>query len=163
MRRPDVLEMLLCAGGTTTGSPSNVESAEVFDSRRNEWRVVANMNVKRCAHAAVTLNDHVIVSGGYDGKMVLSFAERYNVTTNSWSPIGDMLNARYHHALANLNGTIYALGGRGKDNKVVRTVERYDAERNSWQLASPLQCARYAHAAASWQVSLSSNCAYIVS
>ncbi|MCZ6851483.1 MAG: hypothetical protein O7F17_07575, partial [Planctomycetota bacterium] len=64
----------------------------------------------------------------------------------AWLEVAPMITARYAHAVACVNGFIYAIGGIG-DSGVLASVERYDttAEAPTWDAASvpDLNVARY--------------------
>eukprot|EP01052_Picozoa_sp_SAG31_P076297 SAG31_NODE_35564_length_322_cov_0.439462_1_plen_107_part_11 len=53
----------------------------------------------------------IIVICGYDGSALFSRGERYDPSTNAWSPIASMGTARAAHAAAAIDGLLYAIGG----------------------------------------------------
>ena len=53
-----------------------------------------------------------------------------------------MAEARYRHAVAVLDGKLYAVGGGNYDDGVLSSVERYDLALNAWETVAPMGTAR---------------------
>ena len=53
--------------------------------------------------------------------------ERFNVKSQSWEAIPDMLTGRDGHELATMENFVYAVGGIG-----VTGVEKFDPKNNTW-------------------------------
>lgn len=49
---------------------------ERYDIEKDEWEIVASLNVARRALSAVTLPDGIYVMGGFDGFNYLSSVEK---------------------------------------------------------------------------------------
>ena len=52
-----------------------------------------------------------------------------------------MAEARYDHAVAVLDGKLYAVGGLNDDGGILSSVERYDPATNAWEEVAPLPSA----------------------
>jgi hypothetical protein len=67
---------------------------------------------RRCGLALVALDGSLYASGGYnDAKECSQTVEKYDVITNAWVSVASMLVPRSRHAMAALNGRLYAIGG----------------------------------------------------
>mmetsp|Transcript_7159 Transcript_7159/g.21591 ORF Transcript_7159/g.21591 Transcript_7159/m.21591 type:complete len:90 (+) Transcript_7159:102-371(+) len=76
----------------------------------------------------------------------LPMVERYDFETKAWEAAPPMAEARIYHAMAVLEGKLYAVGG---DNDVainvgasLSSVERYDPAQNAWETVAPMGTAR---------------------
>ena len=77
----------------------------------------------------------------------LSMVERYDLTTKAWEEVAPMAEARYAHAVAVLDGKLYALGGVILNDPngyggYLSSVKRYDAATNAWEAVAPMATAR---------------------
>ena len=77
--------------------------------------------------------------GGYNSG-TLSSVERYNPAENAWQAVAPMATARYAHAVAVLDGKLYAVGRY--DDGFLSSVERYDPAAGAWEAVAPLAEAR---------------------
>ena len=55
-----------------------------------------------------------------------------------------MATARQEHAVAVLDGKLYAVSGENDDDGILSSVERYDPAANAWEAVAPMATARYA-------------------
>ena len=76
----------------------------------------------------------------------LSSVERYDPATNAWEAVASMATARDSHALAVLDGKLYAVGGN--DGAFLSSVEQYDPALDAWEAVAPIAEAREAHGVA---------------
>ena len=143
-------QLLLCVGGQG-GNNSGTEAA-VYDCNTDSWRSAAPSNNKHSYTAAVAWNGTVVVAGG-DFPMTDS-VEQFDPQTNTWTALPNLLVARSHHSLVNMDGKLYVIGGLGSDGKqVLSSVERYDAETKTWTQLATLGTARRRLACALCKVS----------
>lgn len=68
-------EVLFAVGGWCSGDAIN--SVERYEPRKNEWRLVAPMNKRRCGVGVAVLNDLLYAVGGHDGQSYLNSVERW--------------------------------------------------------------------------------------
>ena len=89
------------------------------------------------------------MTGGSNIDAVFSSVERYDTLTNSWTTVAPMSTARQKHAVAALDGKLYACGGWHVSNRTALTsVERYDPDTDSWETVAPMKTARSESSAA---------------
>ena len=88
----------------------------------------------RVNHAATLLGDgRVLVTGGFDGAVVLSLAELFDPSTNTWSSAGNMAAARSQHSATLLaNGRVLVAG---RCPGALASAELYDPATNTWSAA----------------------------
>ena len=72
----------------------------------------------------------------------LPMVERYDFETKAWEAVAPMAEARDDHALAGLDGKLYAVGGQNYDDGRLSSVERYDPAVGAWEAVAPMVAAR---------------------
>jgi N-acetylneuraminic acid mutarotase len=122
---------VLVAGGDS-GAGHALASAEVYDAGTGTWHTTAgDMTDARQAAAAALLDDGtVLVTGGESarsGGEVLASAERYDPSTDAWTPAGTLAAARKEHMLTALDdGRALVVGGNpGGRDRGLTGVERF--------------------------------------
>ena len=148
-----------------TGKPGwyPVSNAWVFDLDTQAWSALPAMSTPRGALAAVAVGTKVYVVGGaripegadlpnglYGGgpTELLGTNEVFDTATNRWSLLSPMPTPRNHHALAAIDGKIYAIGGRvgscfsGGWSSNVAANELYDVAADRWTARAPMPTAR---------------------
>ncbi|MGH2546364.1 MAG: Kelch repeat-containing protein [Actinomycetota bacterium] len=123
---------VLIAGGI--GASMNfLDTAEVYDPATGTFSPTGSMSIERFKAAAAPLPDgRVLVAGGRtpdNGAFVnLATAEVFDPFTNTFSPTGSMITARWGPAAAPLpDGRVLVAGGIAADNTtVLPTAEVYD-------------------------------------
>ena len=115
---------VLVTGGYAFGAGGYeyYRSAEIYDPAKNSWRKTANMSVARAGHTATLLpNGKVLVVGGTgtDSEVnhgILTSAELFDPTTNTWSNAGELNVPRSGHTVTLLNnGFVLIAGGQNLD------------------------------------------------
>ena len=110
------------------------------------WRTVRPMTAARFVLGVGVVNNLLYAVGGVSGYCSappcdyspLATVEMYNPAAtgfggiDSWTPRASMLIPRGGHAVAVVNGKIYALGGHTSGGGAVATTEVYDPSANSW-------------------------------
>ena len=92
----------------------------------------------------------LLVIGGKDNAgRLISSVERYDPSTNEWEEeaVAPMPTERSNHAVAVLDGKLYAVGG-DSDDGCLSSVERYDPPLDAWETVAPMATARSRHAVA---------------
>lgn len=88
---------------------------------------IASMQFRRASYAATVWNEKVYVAGGnssdFNGR--LRSVECYDLVSEEWTRIADMIYPRDFFAIVGWNGMLYAMGCHA-------TVERYNPMRNEW-------------------------------
>ena len=140
---------ILVAGGFD--GAERIASAELFDPRGERFVPVGPMAVARSGAAAVLLrNGRVLVAGGATGSSgatrVTAASELFDPATLSFSPTGDLAEARHKHAAVLLeSGAVLVVGGsderdyRGK----TQSLELYDPALGAFRPAGRLRTARF--------------------
>jgi len=116
--------------GVTTGA------LERYDIERNSWRRLRPIPVGVNHPAAVAHRGRFYVHGGYTGRRDLSSATdrlwRYTPATNRWRRLPDSPSARAAHALAVLNGRLYAAGGSNESGSLA-SMHVYNFGQQRWR------------------------------
>jgi len=107
-------------------------SVEEYDPGQRSWRKKASMPTARHGHAAVVVNNRILVIGGY-GKHAskygpVSVVEEYDPKNDSWRTRAAMPTGRGFLGAAVLSGKVFAIGGHGTG----LCVEGYDPEADTW-------------------------------
>lgn len=127
-------------------------SAELFDPTSGTWQQVAPMSVARASHTATLLaTGHVLVAGGvtvpHDAEQGAS-AELYDPTSDTWTPLPRMEQARALHTATPLsNGAVLVAGGVDETSSVLRSTELFDPATLQWVSVGLMSHGRLAHTA----------------
>lgn len=97
-----------------------------------------SMTIRRFCLSCASLDDHVYITGGQcEPNVAVSSVERYNFNTETVAAISPMLEARYEHQSAAVNGKIYVCGGRVGE-RIFSSCEVYDPTINRWTSVSDM-------------------------
>jgi hypothetical protein len=122
-------------GGFESESRGTVAAVERYDIRRNRWKRLRDMPVGLNHVTAVAHRGFVYVHGGYrdvEGRSeTTGVLLRYDPDTGRWRRLPPSSSPRAAHALAAIDGRLYAAGG-ADDAGSLRTLEIYDIERRRW-------------------------------
>lgn len=89
-----------------------------------------------------SLNGLLYAVGGINGAGdTVRSAEAFNPSTQQWTPLPSMHEARRSFGVAALNGLLYACGGNDGVHDLA-TLEVYDPKTRRWKLLAPM---RYVH------------------
>jgi len=100
----------------------------------------ASMEEGRGQHTTTLLADgRVLVTGGR-GSKALASAEMYDLSTNLWSPAGNMSGTRYGHNATTLeDGLILVTGGDATNGtKPLASAELYNPSTGTWSLTGSM-------------------------
>jgi N-acetylneuraminic acid mutarotase len=109
---------------------------QIYDPLSDRWETGAPVPVD-VHHATLSaLGGYLYLVGGYDdmGKMMraepdISQGWRYDPDGDTWTRIADMPAPRAAHAMVEINGLLYIVGGTGEN---ARSVWVYDPASDSW-------------------------------
>lgn len=104
------------------------------------WTQMAPYPISACGIAAAwDEGNYIYAAGGNSSMGVLSQAYRYDIATDSWSPIQSLPFGMVYAGGALVNGRFYVLGGVYSSN----TLMEYDPGNNSWTQKTSLPTAVY--------------------
>ncbi|MFQ3197701.1 MAG: hypothetical protein ACI8R9_000125 [Paraglaciecola sp.] len=111
-------------------------TVEIFDTITH--KITFATPVARHNSSAVYLDGQIYLFGGSDYSVANGFelipstlATRYDLTSQTWLPVADMLTAKATRVFAK-DGMIYALGG-ARFMAPMTVFEQYNPRQNSWQ------------------------------
>ncbi|MDQ4134320.1 MAG: hypothetical protein M3179_14225 [Actinomycetota bacterium] len=148
---------VLVAGGFTGTTGNNAQpvlnSAEIYDPTTNTWTRTGSMNVRRALHSAVLLPDgKVLVAGGRwcpnappatcDFTFRTATAELYDPSTGTWTPTGNMNQARHTTTAVLLQNGLVLVPGGFTDNGNGFNGDLYNPATGTWVLTGNLNFPR---------------------
>ena len=79
---------------------STLKSVEKYNSDKNKWTYVSDMNIERKGHSACVLQNKIYVVGGVSSRgCVVKEIECYDSAENKWSIIGETVDELLQHKL----------------------------------------------------------------
>ena len=127
----------------------DLNSAEIYDPKTDEWTNAPDMNDKRQLAQAITLEDaRVMIIGGRSGVSTLSSIEVYDPEANSWAEAEPMMQSRMSHSAVKLmDNRILVTGGMASVTMgdTLSSAEIYDPLQNLWFTVVELNRPRFAH------------------
>src|SRR5215471_6556425 len=145
-----------CAPDSSDDPPWDPLFAELFEPTSKSFRGSGNMSTTRTGHSAVRLPDgKVFVLGGIPTVQNLheqppnpSYAELYDPTTHTFSPVADItiLQAGYTATLLN-SGIVLVVGGTNAAGKALADVQLLNPTSAALSSAGSLSHARVGHTA----------------
>uniref|UniRef100_A0A7S3BU01 F-box domain-containing protein n=1 Tax=Haptolina ericina TaxID=156174 RepID=A0A7S3BU01_9EUKA len=149
---------LLAVGGWGGDGLDYLSSVEEYNPSEEKWEALSDLQTPRHCPGVAVLGHWLYVCGGLPGHALarLSTVERLDLDdeeAGAWEVVAPMHMPRYRHALAALDGKLYAVGGETAtaDNGalvVTSSVEMFDPALNTWQSVTPLCRPRMSHAVA---------------
>ncbi|XP_050065507.1 ring canal kelch homolog [Aphis gossypii] len=129
-------------GGCDGDTNIKLNSAEVFDTNTNKWKMVTSyMSTKRSGHDVGVLNNLLYVVGGHDGNVFLNTVECYDPCLDIWTPVAAMSECRCNCGVAVLNGVLYVIGGYNQ-SKCLKSVEAYTPSSGVWTTIADMHFCR---------------------
>ncbi|KAM7274499.1 hypothetical protein ACFE04_016365 [Oxalis oulophora] len=133
---------------------------ESYNVETNEWAQRPSLNRRKGNLASICLGEKIFSIGGGNGVECFSEVEMLDPDIGRWIPIRSMLqkrvgltmdlmflllNQRFSPGVAEINGSLYAVGGyNGKD--YLKSVERLDPREHSWARIQDMNSRRGCHA-----------------
>jgi Kelch motif/Galactose oxidase, central domain len=155
--------VLVCGGTAPAGTADDPALAfcELYDSDTGTWTPTGSLLHGRRHHQATLLSaTTVLITGGTapgaggDGPFdpfSQRTAERYDLSTGTWTAVRDMPSGRaFHRAVPLDDGKVLVIGGTASDRDEAgyRSAVVFDASANRWTAAAGLDNGRWAFAAA---------------
>ena len=133
-------------GAFTEGFPNEkpIPNIYIYDPATDEWSMGPEIpeDRRRGAAGVVVYNDHFyIVCGIQNGHMDghVTWLDRYDPATDTWTQLADAPTARDHFHAAVLDGKLYAAGGRRSSHATgevfqltEKLVDVYDFATDTW-------------------------------
>jgi RNA polymerase sigma factor (sigma-70 family) len=115
-------------GGWRWDGPKS--TVEEYDPEKDEWVKKTDMPTARTRLSATAVNRKIYAIGGsgsllVDPEVHFSTVEEYDPLTDTWTKKTDMPTPRGWFSSSEVNGKIYAIGGRN-NNGTTSVVEEYD-------------------------------------
>src|SRR5260370_727262 len=127
--------LYVIGGENSTGVLSDLQR---YDPVLDAWTPLSPMNAARAGAAAAVIDDGIFVIGGRQstsgpcsGGPYLTTVEKYDIDTDTWSPVAQLPSARSDLAAVAHGGKIYVFGGCS-DTGVTKEVDMYDPQTNTW-------------------------------
>src|SRR5258708_28724312 len=127
--------LYVIGGESSTGVLSDLQR---YDPVMDMWTTLMPMNTARAGAAAAVIDDGIFVIGGRQstsgpcsGGPYLTTVEKYDIDTDTWSPVAQLPSARSDLAAVAHGGKIYVLVGCS-DTGVTKEVDMYDPQTNTW-------------------------------
>ncbi|HQW67091.1 MAG TPA: kelch repeat-containing protein [Gemmatimonadales bacterium] len=147
---------VLIAGGVGPNW-SFLKSAELYDPASGRFTPTGDMTVARESHVAVGLQDGtVLVAGGHRDRRasitIYASAERYDVVTGRFRPVGEMTTRRHKHdGVLLADGRVLITGGSDErdDKGIYDSSELFDPRLGTFSAGPRLRQPRYKHAGSS--------------
>ena len=134
-----------------------LKTAESYDPSTEKWTTLASMSTVREDHALgyMTESDgkhYLYAVGGLNSTTLVEVAynvERYDILTDSWSPVSSSMSTRRHGLAVGVltldqKQQLYAVGG-SNNGTTLNTVEKYDPSIKgdpSWKKVADMNTAR---------------------
>jgi N-acetylneuraminic acid mutarotase len=113
-------KIYVVGGRTTTPTEqggfqiNNSDAVEMYDPKRDEWKVLAPMPSARGGLSAAVVEGAIYIFGGEQWspvEKVIPNVLRYDITKNRWSKKTKMLTPRHGTSAATIDKKIYVFGG----------------------------------------------------
>lgn len=93
---------------------SRQKTVERYDTKKNQWTMVAQMHLQRSDADACTLDGKIFMTGGFNGHECLNSAEFYSPKTDQWTMLPPMMSRRSGVSCVAHRGLIYVIGEETK-------------------------------------------------
>lgn len=124
--------------GNTFSVQSLVSEAARFDTVKNKWEKITDVQEARFNACGVAANEKIFIAGGVgkvrkDSELLadLKTCEVYNMLTDEWQFVACLTVPREEGNMVLINETLYVLGGY-RLGDCIPTVECYDDEKDQW-------------------------------
>jgi N-acetylneuraminic acid mutarotase len=149
---------VLVTGGSGDPTGAAIASVEIFDPATGTWKLTNSMSDARILHTATLLpNGRLLVTGGLIGigatDPMIAGTEIFDPATETWTPIGDLKDARANHTATLLaGGQVLVAGGRPAPTSTIPdpeigSAELLDPAIGNWTATGDLTSRREDHTA----------------
>ncbi|HEX9222464.1 MAG TPA: kelch repeat-containing protein [Candidatus Acidoferrales bacterium] len=127
--------LYVIGGENSTGVLADLQR---YDPVTDMWTPLMPMTTARAGAAAAVIDDGIFVIGGRkstngpcSGGPYLQTVEKYDIDTDTWSPVAQLPSARSDLAAVAHGGKIFVFGGCDSTG-VTDEVDMYDPQTNTW-------------------------------
>ena len=131
-------------GGTAQLTEQRLNSVEVYNIDKNQWRNISPMNKVRSDLGAAAVKGTVFAVGGFDGVNPTRSVERYCPKTGTWRLMPQMAIGRSGVKCASLGSLLLAVGG-WDGAKRLTSGEIFDTATNKWRFLPDMETPRSNH------------------
>ena len=128
-----MIDMIVACGGKWT---------LCYDPSEEKWYELEHMltDTSSCQFYISSVHSKLFCFGG--DMSLNSIAQCYDPSHNLWLHVKAPETARVVSAVVTLQGYLYIVGGRDKNDSNIRTVERYNPDTDEWKEVASLSCPR---------------------
>jgi N-acetylneuraminic acid mutarotase len=145
-----VLDAKIYVPGGITASGVRSTVVEIYDPATDGWTTGTPLPDPLHHFGFVAANGKLYIVGGYIGGGFSPVRSVFELSSqnNEWNRKADIPTRRGAHAVVELDGKIYAIGGADAAGRALNSNERYDPETDSWTTLAPMLTPREHLAAA---------------
>ncbi|GFS58227.1 kelch-like protein 26 [Trichonephila inaurata madagascariensis] len=121
-----------------------------YNPLTNSWSTMAPMQKERCRFSLGVVNNHLLAVGGvgesgdFDVLDDSAPCEKYDPTTDVWTPVSSLPGSRAQHAGTSWRNFFYVSGGLDQD-LVLNSLWRLNTETDHWEIRAPMITPRADH------------------
>lgn len=125
-------QLFICGGGHSDRISRACYSFSAITSR---WSRLANLHIARRSFALVPMDGQLYALGGISGPdQPTAAVEKYDISQNSWTVLGQMPQALTNLAACPFSpGIIAVAAGIGEDGRQVKDFRLFDPDMNKWE------------------------------
>jgi hypothetical protein len=144
-------EMSYVLGGVGVGAEI-LSSMERYDASSGQWSAMAAMSVRRRICGACVVEGDIYVTGGSEAHRArrssppFSSCEKYTPSTDTWSTVAPMPDARANHCAVSVGSFIYVMGGHDARGATA-SVLKFGCTQGTWSRVAPMPATRFLFAA----------------
>ncbi|XP_050335645.1 kelch-like protein 17 [Bactrocera neohumeralis] len=116
-----------------------------YNKAEDKWQEYTSIKCDHICYRAILKDDNLLFIGGIKSGARPDIVRSWNIRKKTWKNLPAMKQARESHCVVELNGKIYAIGGR-EGKKVLSSVERYTTS-DGWEPVKRLIVERYSGSA----------------
>lgn len=129
-------------GGTSGEHAGRLTSTEIYDPTADSWTSGPTLPFGRSAFRAIAVGDTIYIFGGASVEQAASDSvQALDTKTNQWRTLAPLPVPLVGHAVVELDGMIYVLGGSSQGT-AVGAAYAYMPATNTWRTLAPLPTPR---------------------
>lgn len=130
-------DRLFVTGGINPQSELMSDGVWSFSPAMSQWYQLPPMPGVKAYHKSIVVGDFLYVLGGRGLNRDKIY--RYDLGTSEWKTLEVKMPAqRVEFALAEMDGEIYLVGGRGQENEIFSDTHIFNPQKQNWRIGPPL-------------------------